>query len=226
MVAAMIGKKRECAKTMAFLPGLIMSLYVAIGSAAHIHTQEMYENLKEQLQPSYDPSDKRTWKQFICVRDCYKRCAQWFIDNLDRVDGKPIAHLLHPLMVLDLTFYCDASATGFSTFLISWELTEAQHEKSSTWRELHWLLAMLLECFKLLRGTCFRVCLDNANSVLWLGGKAPQTAFKFSCCSRTPEIQALIVRTLELGSEGNMQMEAYWVQHELNVRADYNSHLN
>eukprot|EP00961_Rhodomonas_salina_P081926 1101567-Rhodomonas_salina.1 len=106
------------------------------------------------------------------------------------------------------------------------ELTEAQREKSSTWRELYGLLAMLLECFELLRGTCFRVCLDNANSVLGLGGKAPQTAFKFYGCSRTPEIQAFTVRILELVSEGDMQMEAYWVPHELNVCADYNSHLN
>eukprot|EP00961_Rhodomonas_salina_P097528 1311675-Rhodomonas_salina.1 len=116
MAAAMISKKCECAKTMAVLPGLVMSLYVAIGSAARIHTSKMYENLKEQLQPSNDPSDKCTWKLFIRVRDWYKCGAQWFIDNLDRVDGKPIVHL-HPLMVLDLTFYCDASATGFSTFL-------------------------------------------------------------------------------------------------------------
>eukprot|EP00961_Rhodomonas_salina_P065470 880354-Rhodomonas_salina.1 len=27
-------------------------------------------------------------------------------------------------------------------------------------------------------------------------------------------------------SEGDMQMEAYWVLRKLNVRADYNSHLN
>eukprot|EP00961_Rhodomonas_salina_P171854 2317290-Rhodomonas_salina.1 len=62
MAAAMIGKKRECAMTMAVLPGLIMSLYVAIGSTVCIHTCEMYENLKERLQPGDDPSDKRTWK--------------------------------------------------------------------------------------------------------------------------------------------------------------------
>eukprot|EP00961_Rhodomonas_salina_P286216 3867335-Rhodomonas_salina.1 len=94
-------------------------------------------------------------------------------------------------MVLDLTFYCDASATGFGAFLglpddflferankfldnliaaskgkmsktqvyqlskrcmdVYGELTEAQREKSSTWRELYGLLAMLLECFELLR---------------------------------------------------------------------------
>eukprot|EP00961_Rhodomonas_salina_P073049 981194-Rhodomonas_salina.1 len=93
-------------------------------------------------------------------------------------------------MVLDLTFYCDASATGFGSFLglpddflvecankfldnlitaikgkmsktqvyqlskhgidVYGELTEAQREKSSTWRELYWLLVMLLECFELL----------------------------------------------------------------------------
>eukprot|EP00961_Rhodomonas_salina_P254882 3444788-Rhodomonas_salina.1 len=76
MAAAMIGQKRECAKTMAVLPGLIMSLYVAIGSAVRIHNREMYENLKERLQPGNDPSDKCTWKRFIRVRDCYKRCAQ------------------------------------------------------------------------------------------------------------------------------------------------------
>eukprot|EP00961_Rhodomonas_salina_P203196 2741742-Rhodomonas_salina.1 len=143
----------------------------------------MYENLKEQLQPGDDPSDKLTWKRFIRVRDGYKRGAQWFIDNLDSVDGKPIAHL-HPLMVLDLTFYCDTSATGFGAFLglpddflfehankfldnltaaskgkmsktqvyqlskcgidVYGELTEVQREKSSTWRELYGLLAMLL----------------------------------------------------------------------------------
>eukprot|EP00961_Rhodomonas_salina_P257705 3482691-Rhodomonas_salina.1 len=61
---------------MAVLPGLIMSLYVAIGSAARIHTREMYQNLKERLQPGDDPSDKRTWKLFIRVRDGYKRGAQ------------------------------------------------------------------------------------------------------------------------------------------------------
>eukprot|EP00961_Rhodomonas_salina_P040424 543037-Rhodomonas_salina.1 len=69
------------------------------------------------------------------------------------------------------------------------ELTEAQREKSSTWSELYGLLAMLLE-------VCLRV--DNANSVLGLGGTAPQTAFKFYVGSCTPEIQALIVRILEL----------------------------
>eukprot|EP00961_Rhodomonas_salina_P156214 2103197-Rhodomonas_salina.1 len=130
-------------------------------------------------------------------------CANKFFDNLIAASkGK-----MSKTQVYRLSKHC---------IDVYGELTEAQREKSSTLRELYGLLAMLLECFKLLRGTCFRVCLDNANSVLGLGGKAPQTAFKFYGCSCTPEIQALIISILELVSEGYMQMEAYWVPRELN----------
>lgn len=119
LARANLKKKKECARTLAILPGMIMSIMVSIGVACRIRTRGMYANLLLRWESTDDKSNvddvKRAWKRTIPVLEGFKEECQWWLLNVDKLDGKPIAYL-HPPMVIDCTYTSDTSETGYGGF--------------------------------------------------------------------------------------------------------------
>jgi len=103
---------------------------------------------------------------------------------------------------------------------------------SSTHRELFGVAQFVLAVAPLLRGGRFRLFLDNLGCVFILGGIVPpfavggkQVGEFVSGGSPNSALQDLALRLFQAQLDGGFELQAVWIPRELNLRADYLSHV-
>ena len=106
------------ARTLAATAGVIMSQFAAVGSAARIRTRAMYANLELRKERSADPRDRTSWDHPIPLTPECKGELSWWLQNLQTVNGQPIAHHLRRLRFSGKLF-SDASDSGWGGVVLS-----------------------------------------------------------------------------------------------------------
>ena len=97
---------------------------------------------------------------------------------------------------------------------------------SSTLREVYGAYKLISLLSKVLTGGRFRLHFDNMSCVMGLGGKVPPSATggkepkSVLGGSRVDEIQAYIIKILDLAVERNIELVAIWVPRAENERSD------
>ena len=104
---------------------------------------------------------------------------------------------------------------------------------SSTLRELYGVDLAISAMAHLLRGGCHKVVMDNLGCVFIMGGVVPTFTTGgrawgefVSGGSPNPDLQCLAVHMLDLQIEHEFSLTFVWVPRELNVRADFLSHVS
>ena len=156
------------ARDLASITGKIISMSLAIGPVSRFMTRSMYVLL----------STRQYWNQYLALTPEVKEELQFWIDQVDHINGKEIWHSPSAVRVV----YADASATGYGGFTVehgchiahgSW--TAEEMTQSSTWRELRAVRMVLESLIPKLKNERVRWFSDNQNVVriLDIGSKKP-----------------------------------------------------
>lgn len=106
------------------------------------------------------------------------------------------------------------------------ELTVAQSQKSSTWRE-GWAVLKLLEfAAPMMHGCRVRMHVDNISLAFGLGGVVRGFEEGVYGGSRKADIQELIVCIVMLCVKHHITLDVLWIPREVNTQADYLSKLS
>ena len=260
-------------RSVARIKGLITSTWVATGIATRVRTRALDGVIESRAQARAGASRRErreTWSSVVQISDDCHVELQWWLDNLNRVNGQDIRQ--RPLAGLfDSVIECDASDTGVGAVILveaaalgtstlvatllaaaagqatrrlvqrrvrqGIELMKAlpRHllTASSTLRELFGIWTFVSDLAPRLSGGRHRVQMDNLGCVFIMGGVVPSFAVGgkewgefVSGGSPNPDLQRLAVQILDLQIQYAFSLVFEWVPRDLNVRADFLSHVS
>ena len=195
------------ARDLASIIGKLISMSLAVGPVARLMTRSLYAVL----------NTRQYWCQFLPVSREARQEIQFWLDNLDNVNGQGL--WLSPSAVRIV--YIDASSTGYGGFTVEHGchvahglFSKIEVAKSSTWRELHAVKMVLGSLAHLLQCQRVRWFSDNQNVVriIEIGSKNPQLQ------KEALEIYSTAIRW-------QIRIEPEWIPRELNQRADLLSRM-
>jgi hypothetical protein len=120
ITALLTGPPSVGVRSIARVKGLITSTWVATGSATRIRTRAMDAVIESRAKARAGASRRErreTWSSAVQISDDCRVELQWWLDNLDRINGQDIRPL--PLAgIFDSVIECDASDTGVGAVIL------------------------------------------------------------------------------------------------------------
>ena len=180
---------------------------LAIGPVSWLMTRSMYVLL----------STRQYWNQYLALTPEVKEELQFWIDQVDHINGKEIWHSPSAVRVV----YADASATGYGGFTVehgyhiahgSW--TAEEMTQSSTWRELRAVRMVLESLIPKLKNERVRWFSDNQNVVRIL-----------DIGSKKPHLQKEALAVFTIAAQHLIRIEPEWIPRTENQQADYLSRI-
>ena len=192
---------------LASITGKIISMSLALGPVSRLMTRSMYALL----------NTKEHWRQSLTITPEVKEELQFWINQIDHINGKEIWHSPSAVRVV----YSGASATGYGGFTVehgchvahgAW--SEVEMTQSSTWRELKAVRMVLESLLPKLKNKRVRWFSDNQNVVRIL-----ETG------SKKPLLQKEAIAVFSIAARSLIHIEPEWIPRTENQQADYLSRI-
>ena len=186
--------------------GQIISLSPVCGSI----TRLMSRHCQIEIANASDEDD------IICLNEHCKRDIKFWKDNVHLLN---VRHVFANQTVSKIVC-CDASSTGSGAIICNdihtahklW--TEAESQKSSTWRELNTILFAIISFLPIIQNSQLKVFTDS------------QTAARIvEVGSMNQELQNLSFHLFQTCLQNNIKLEVQWIPRDENEQADLVSRL-
>ena len=112
-----VKRPRVTARAVARITGRLQASTISLGPNTRVRTRFSYAVQNSRLRdPEDDPKDKKLWDRTVTVTPEALEELKWWVDNLEKIDGRAIA-AVHPDIPMDCLMSTDAGPTGYGGWL-------------------------------------------------------------------------------------------------------------
>ena len=207
-IDAVLQSKLVCARTLASIAGQIISMGLAIGPVARLHTRALYFVLNK----------RRSWSDNLHLDGAVLDELTFWRSSLPAFNGQPIWFSPGATRVV----FSDASSTGYGGYhlveigphVAHGQWSEYEASLSSTWRELKAVALVLSSFASKLAGHRVKWFTDNQNVVhIVEAGSGKQ------------HLQSIALNIFEMCFKHGIRLDIDWIPRSLNDKADYISRI-